>query len=93
MEPKAAEPAAPAAAAEQPAAQQAEAAPAKEDPPAAGAGAEGEDDEEDDANEKCGFCKFMKGGSCRKQFIVSEQAGWLAGWLQLLCTFAAGEVT
>ena len=30
-----------------------------------------EDDDEDDSKETCGFCKFMKGGGCRKEFIVS----------------------
>jgi hypothetical protein len=29
-----------------------------------------QDDDEDDSKETCGFCKFMKGGDCRQQFIV-----------------------
>jgi hypothetical protein len=30
-----------------------------------------EEVEDDDENETCGFCIFMKGGGCRKEFIVS----------------------
>lgn len=29
-----------------------------------------EDDEEED-DEQCGFCIFMKGGGCKKEFVVS----------------------
>ena len=43
---------------------------------AAAAGIE-EDDDEDDSKETCGFCKFMKGGGCRKEFIVSGALGLL----------------
>lgn len=28
--------------------------------------------EDDDENETCGFCIFMKGGGCKKEFIVSN---------------------
>lgn len=37
--------------------------------------AEDVEDDEDDANETCGFCRFMKGGGCRTAFVVSRAEG------------------
>lgn len=58
-------------AAEQAAAQAAAAAEQPAEQPQAGSSgaAEEDDDDEDDANETCGFCRFMKGGGCRSAFI------------------------
>jgi hypothetical protein len=52
----------------------------------------GEEDEEDDANETCGFCRFMKGGGCRVAFIVSAASSLEPAWHMLifLLPWAAG---
>jgi mitochondrial intermembrane space import and assembly protein 40 len=36
-------------------------------------GAKREEKEEDDEEEGCAFCRFMKGGGCREQFIAWEK--------------------
>lgn len=35
--------------------------------------AAGEDEEDDDEEEECAFCKFMKGGGCKDQFVAWEK--------------------
>ena len=32
----------------------------------------GEEEEEEEEEEECGFCKFMKGGSCKATFVAWE---------------------
>ena len=33
-------------------------------------GGEGGEEDEEEEEETCGFCKFMKGGPCKKVFVV-----------------------
>lgn len=42
-------------------------------PRAASSSNEGEDDEEDEEEEGCAFCKFMKGGGCKAEFVAWEK--------------------
>jgi hypothetical protein len=30
------------------------------------------EEEEEDEDEQCGFCIFMKGGGCKKEFVVNS---------------------